>query len=388
MIDDRSAVTGRRAEVERRSAGGAVQARSPQHSPVAVYDTVTEGMLGWRFLRTGRWVRFAVLAVLFAIACGFLAHWQFSRGQEASANNSTVAANFAADPVPIEQALTTLGSYDSAQSWQRVSMSGVYLVDDEVYARNRSNSGANGFEVLTPLQLKNGNTFLVDRGWIEPSPDDALAPAAPPPPPIGTVTVVAQLRPSEAPQGTAITSGAQIASIALPRVQSKIGGDLYTGAYGVLVSETPPGAAGLSPIQTSVPVEDVGVHVSYSVQWVAFALIGFLVLGLGARAEFRRLNSDDPEERERATERVRKRASRPFTDEELEDEAIDGYLPLTRWGLTGGGAITGAPARAALPGAQGALEEAPDARVPESDDARLQAAAPDVYVIESGDPKP
>jgi cytochrome oxidase assembly protein ShyY1 len=345
-----------------------------------VYDTVTEELTGWQFLRTWRWFGYIAAAVLFAIICVFLANWQFDRGQQAAADNDIVAANFSATPVPIEKALPALDSYDATQNWQRVSISGVYRADDELFVRNRSIGGDNGFEVITPLQLSDGSTFMVDRGWVAPSPDDALAPDSIPQPAAGTVDLVVRLRPSEAPHGTGTSSGNTIESIILPQVQQQLGGNVYTGAYGVLDSQSPSTKTGLAPIQTTMPVEDVGFHYSYVLQWLFFALIGFFAVGLGMRKEHRRLNSDDPEERMREAERQRKRASKAFTDEELEDEAIDGYLPLSRWGISGGAISSSTPLpRAALPGTQAALDAEGAA-----DKGRASAAAPDIYVIDVG----
>src|ERR1700710_173805 len=107
--------TASRTEVEPRQAGELARPVARQAGPVAVYDTVTEGMTGWQFLRTWRWFAFTAAAIVFAIACAFLANWQFDRGQQASADNAIVAANFAAAPVPLEQALPTLGSYGVRQ---------------------------------------------------------------------------------------------------------------------------------------------------------------------------------------------------------------------------------------------------------------------------------
>ncbi|RFA12930.1 hypothetical protein B7R21_08760 [Subtercola boreus] len=360
-----------RAEVEPRRSAELVRPSLRRAGPVAVYDTVTEGMTGRQFLRTRRWFALIASAFIFAVACGFLANWQFDRGQQASADNSIVATNFAATPLPIEQALPTLGSYDPSQSWQRVSIAGEYRSDDELVARNRSNGGENGFEVLTPLQLANGSVFLVDRGWVAPSANDPLAPGSIPPAPTGTVEVAVQLRPSEAPQGSATAAGNQITSITLSRVQQEIGGDLagafYTGAYGVLTAQSPAAGAGLAPIQTTMPVEDIGTHYSYAIQWMFFGLLGFVALGLGMRSEFRRLNSDDPEERERAADRLRKRAKKPFTDEELEDEEIDGFLPLTRWGIAGGTArAISSPISAPAPSSAPAAVQSPEVFVLEA----------------------
>ncbi|MEA9983972.1 SURF1 family protein [Subtercola sp. RTI3] len=327
--------TGVSTDVEVRRSGGLARPVRRPGATVAVYDTVTEGMTGWQFLRTWRWFAFIASAIVFAVVCVLLAQWQLDRGLQASADNSIVSANFAAAPVALEKALPTLGSYDATQSWQRVSATGVYLADDELVARNRSNNGSNGFEVITPLQLSDGSVFMVDRGWVAPSATNALAPGEITPPAAGTVDVVVQLRPSEAAQGTANAPGNQIASITLSRIHDRFGTDVYTGAYGVLNSQSPAANQGLAAIQTTMPTEDVGLHYSYLVQWVFFALIGFLALGFAMRKEYRQLNSDDPEERERASARLRKRARKPFSDEELEDEEIDGFLPLTRWGVSG-----------------------------------------------------
>src|SRR6185437_8959166 len=108
------------------------------------------------------------------------------------------------------------------------------------------------------------------------------------------------------------------------------GGPVYSQAWGVLVSPRSSGE-GLGRIQVTPPAEGVGYHYSYMIQWILFALIGFFLLWRGAIREYRRLNADDPAEQQREAERVRKQARKAFTDEEIEDESLDGYLPLTRW---------------------------------------------------------
>src|ERR1700712_4735836 len=294
MIEDPAAIaTQRRAELEPRRGGELARPDARRAGPVAVYDTVTEGMTGWQFLRTWRWFGFISAAVLFAITCGFLANWQFDRGQQASADNAIVSANFEASPVAIDKALPTLDSYDASQNWLRVSATGVYLAGDELFVRNRGNGSDNGFEVVTPLQLSDGSVLIVDRGWVAPSASAPLSPASIPAPASGAVSVVVQLRPSEPQGGTGASTGTQISSITLPRLQQTIGDDLYTGAYGVLVSQTPSATTGLVATQTTMPTEDVGTHYSYMIQWLFFALIGFFALGMAMRKEHRQLNSDD-----------------------------------------------------------------------------------------------
>ncbi|WP_440711717.1 SURF1 family cytochrome oxidase biogenesis protein [Herbiconiux sp. YIM B11900] len=343
--------THRRADLKSRQAGELTTQVARPGSFVAVYDTVTQGMTGWQFLRTWRWFGYIATVITFAIVCVLLSNWQFDRGQQTSVDNAIVAANFSATPIPIAEALPTLDSYDARQNWQRVTITGIYRPEGELVVRNRPNSGTNGFEVLTPLQLGDGSTLMVDRGWVAPSPTDVLAPDSIPPAAAGTVKVVVQLRPSEELRGTGTRTGNQIGSITLPAIEQMVVGDLYTEVYGILDSQSPSAGQELAPTQTTMPTNNVGTHYSYALQWLLFALIGFIGLGLGMRKEYRRLNIDEPEEQARASKRLRKRISKPFTDEEFEDELIDGYIPLTRWGITGGSVLRSAPMlRAVSPG--------------------------------------
>lgn len=321
-----------RSSIEVRRHGGTVSRSVREGGPVAVYDTVTEGMTGWRFLRTWRWFGYISATTVFAIVCVALASWQYGRGQQTAVENAVAVANFAAPPIPLEVALPSRSSYDASQKWQRVSLSGAYLASDEISIRNRPLNGTNGFEVVTPLRLDDGSIFFVNRGWVAASPDDALSPGLIPPAPSDRVDVVVRLRPSEAPRGTGTVSDGQIGSVTLPAMQQEISGAAYLEAYGVLDSQSPAGAAGLQPLQTSVPLKDVGNHYSYTLQWLLFGILSIVALTLSALREFRRLNTDEPEEQARASKRQRKRAQKPFSEEEFEDEALDGYISLSRWG--------------------------------------------------------
>jgi hypothetical protein len=130
------------------------------------------------------------------------------------------------------------------------------------------------------------------------------------------------LLPSEPQLGTPVKTGNEIGSIELDEVKARMGGAVYTGAYGLLDSQRPAGASGLTPVVTSEPTQDTGLHWSYMIQWVIFALIGFFGLFYAVRQEIRLRREDEPEEIARAAERERKRALKP-TDADIEDELID-----------------------------------------------------------------
>jgi cytochrome oxidase assembly protein ShyY1 len=278
-------------------------------------------MKNWRFAFSRRWLGYLAFAIVFAIACGALSNWQLARSKEAAAENALINANFYSKPAALAELLPTATSYKADQEWTRVTVTGTYLKKDELLVRNRPLNGP-GFEVLTPLKLADGSIFVIDRGWV-PTGTDTDAPDSVPAAPSGEITVVARLKASEPRIPGRSATGNQIPTIELNDIKNRIGGDVYTGAYGLLNTQTPSPAVALTPVVTSEPTVDEGLHWSYMIQWIIFALIGFFGLAYGLRTEYRKLNEDDPAERARAAERARKRALKARTDAELEDHLLD-----------------------------------------------------------------
>lgn len=276
---------------------------------------------GWSFVRSPRWLRFAGLAVLFAIACGLLAWWQLSRREETLREIARVTANYDSAAVPLTAALPTLNAFADGQKWLPVVMQGNYLVDQQVLVRNRPRNGQPGFEVLTPLLLADGSVFIVDRGWLPPGSAQDV-PDSVPAPPAGTVQVVARLRAGEPSIPGRSAPAGQVATVQLPDLAARLGKPSYTGAYGLLATESP--AAATRPAAAERPSLDEGPHLSYALQWVAFALIGFGGLFVAIRQEYRDRNSADPAERARAARRLRRAAARRPSDATIEDALLDG----------------------------------------------------------------
>jgi cytochrome oxidase assembly protein ShyY1 len=276
-------------------------------------------MIGWRFALSRRWAGYLALAIAFAIICSLLGLWQLSRRAEAVAEITRVQNNFDATPVSLDSAVPQLTSFRESDKWLPVVIDGSYLPDEQLLVRNRPLEGNPGFEVLTPLLLSNGTVFVVDRGWLPAGTTQDLpdhVPAAP----TGPVRVVARLTPGEPTLDNHSAPEGQIATVYLPDVQKLVGKPTYTGAYGLLASEDP--APAERPIAEAKPAPDEGPHLSYTVQWFAFALLGFAALGYALRQEYRLLNSEDPDERARADLRQERSASRK-SDGEIEDELID-----------------------------------------------------------------
>ena len=277
-------------------------------------------MIGWRFAFTRRWAGYLALTILFAAVCSGLGLWQLARRADALTEMGKVEATYAADPVPLADALPGLESFSESQKWLPVVMTGTYLADDELIVRNRPLQINPGFEVLTPLLLADGSVFIVNRGWL-PTGQTADAPASVPAAPSGVVTVVARLKAGEPVLAGRSATGNQIATINLDDVAGRLGLPTYTGAYGLMATEDP--APDERPVAVTRPVKDEGPHLSYAFQWFVFALMGFVGLGWAIRQEYRTVNFDDPQERVRAAERARRQAAKPRSDSEIEDELID-----------------------------------------------------------------
>lgn len=276
-------------------------------------------MKGWNFAFSRRWLGYLALVIVFAVACAGLSAWQLARRDEARAEITRVEQNWDSAPRAITEVLPSLDSFDAGDKWVRVTLTGEYLVDQELLVRGRPLDGNPGFEQLVPFRLGDGSVFIVDRGWL-PTGNAQDLPDVDPGAPTGPATVVVRLKAGEPTIAGRSAPEGQVATINLPQIAAVVDGPLYSGAYGLLDTENP---AADRPVAVSKPVADEGPHLSYAFQWVAFGIMAFIGLGWAVRQEYRIRNADDPEERERAEARRRRAAAKPKTDAEIEDELLD-----------------------------------------------------------------
>jgi cytochrome oxidase assembly protein ShyY1 len=324
-FDPRSRYGRRHAERVRRDVAerGRASTSTTVTTTTAAAEPAQDGpTVGWQFVRSRRWLGYFAIAVAFAIICTLFGMWQWDRRNEAVRENDQIAANYDHAPVPLADALPRADAWQDDQTWLRVTVTGRYDVDSQLLVRNRVHNGQPGFEVLTPLVTDSGRAFVVDRGWV-PTGNRQDAPDSVPAPPSGTVTVVARLQQSEPriPGRTDPSHTDQVQSVTLADVARKAGHPVWTGAYGQLDSETP-APAEAPPLGWDRPSADTGLHLSYFIQWFLFAAGGFGFLAYVMVQEYRNLNQDDPEERERALERQRRKDAKPKSDADVEDELL------------------------------------------------------------------
>ena len=274
-----------------------------------------------------RWTAYVAVAVVFAIACAFLSNWQFTRNADRSEQLALVEKNYDADPVPFGEIIDRNGSLAPGDEWRPVTLAGEYLATEQVLVRNRPHGGTVAFEVLVPFRMADGPVVLVDRGWIPPGEEQPL-PDEIPAPPEGETTVVVRLRAAEQPpaSGRSAPEG-QVPTLNPPLVAQIIDPDvadvLELSAYGVLVSEDPAPATRPNPL--SAPSEDPGPHLSYAIQWILFAIMGFVFIGYVIRTErrHRREDAEDSGHGDDAPPRMRAPARRSDRDMQDEDSILD-----------------------------------------------------------------
>ena len=274
----------------------------------------------WSFALSRRWFGYLALALVFAAVCVALSQWQVARLHETRSANELVDRNYHSTPVAVVSVLPTLTSYSPKQRWMQVELTGSYLADAQMLVRNRPLNGQPGFEVLDPLLLSDGNVFLVDRGYV-PIGNTQDRPDHIPSPPAGPVTVIARLQAGEPTLAGRSDTPGELATIHLPDVATLVGMPTYTGAYGLMVSESP--AADTRPTARPQPQLDEGLHISYAIQWVIFGIMAFFGLWYAIRQEYRMRNADDPDEQERVEVRERKKLTKPRSDSEVEDEILE-----------------------------------------------------------------
>lgn len=235
-----------------------------------------------RTLLSPRWLAYLALACLFAVVTVLLGKWQWGRHEDALAYRATVEAHYAQAPVPLAEALGTPPSFTAAQEWTRVTATGEYDPAGQLLVRNRPLHATYGYEVLVPLSV-DGETLMVDRGWVANAANAATAPEVPAAPG-GQVQVTGWLRPSEPDLSRDLPPG-QLASIDLQRAAAALGAPVLP-AYLVLESETvASGAVPARPEPLEAPDTGLGSHLAYALQWWGSSVLGFVLVVVMARRE-------------------------------------------------------------------------------------------------------
>lgn len=259
-----------------------------------------------------------------------LGQWQLDRLRQVRDNNALLEARLALPPASLAELATEEAVLDAAElEFRRVEARGVYRPEQEVLQRNRTHLGQQGFHVLTPLVLTDAApptgpdgpaegdelVVLVRRGWVPATHADPPVAAARPPE--GEVVVTGILERPVAQPGVGARDPDEgrlerVFHADTTRLAAQVDGHLL--GMILRLEEQAPAAADTLPMALDRPVLDEANHLSYAIQWHAFAL-----LALGTYAAWLR-------------SRGRRAPRRPLAAEDGTDPSSDagGRATLTR----------------------------------------------------------
>jgi len=260
-----------------------------------------------------RWLSWFLFASLFAAACVGLANWQFDRREQAVSKIQRMVDNYDKSAISVEPLYALTLDEVTQFEWTPVELNGKYLTDKELLVRNRPIAGQPGFIQLVPFELTSGEVLIIERGWIPANSE--LAPAISMTPSNEHKEIIARVLLSELTPNRDSPDGF-VTSIHLESLETTLGESLEQQFYLRLMAESPGEARAPQPL--SKPNLDEGNHLSYAVQWILFALMGFFALFWAIRQEqeYRRIEKDS----DYVPRAVR---NRKRTDGDVEDELLD-----------------------------------------------------------------
>lgn len=226
-------------------------------------------------LRSPKWLVGHVIALTAVVAFVLLGLWQLRRLEERRAGNALISARLDQAPVPLADVLAETGGDPSALAYRPVTVTGTYLVEEEVRLSTRQYQGRPGHHLLTPLRYDDGRAIVVDRGWVPLELDDPPVAQAAPGPDGAEVTVSGFLVEGQATGGFGVdVPDGETVYLGVPdldRLQQQVDAELAP-AYVQLTAQDPAPPQAI-PFPAEPPVLAEGNHLSYAGQWFLFAAV-------------------------------------------------------------------------------------------------------------------
>jgi surfeit locus 1 family protein len=237
-----------------------------------------------------------LLVLVVVVGCVGAALWQWDRLGQARENNERLEARLRAEPLDVASldGLRT-GALDPEElEFRRVEATGTFRPEEEVLQRNQSHRQTQGLHVLTPFELDDGGVVLVRRGWVPSDLDEPPVGQAPPPGGEVRVEGVLELSVDQPGVGARDPDEGHLERVFhsdVQRIDRQVEGELLPM---VLRLEEVSGETADLPLVLDEPIIDEGSHLSYTLQWLSFALIALITYGLWLRKRLRRDEAGTP----------------------------------------------------------------------------------------------
>ncbi len=239
----------------------------------------------YRFLFKPKWIAFHVLVIATIVAMVNLGFWQKHRLEDRREFNSEVRDRSKEPVVPIDDVVADDTDPGDVQ-WRTVTVTGTYLPDEQVLIVNRSQAGAAGVNVVTPMELADGRLVLINRGFV-PDTIDVPMPAE------GVLTVTGRLRETQERSLGGLTEGAgdltELFRVDIPRLAQQLPGPVLAVYVDLLAAEPDQGRP---PIPLPDPELGEGSHLSYMFQWWIFSVCVAVGWVLAVRHSIRQRRRD------------------------------------------------------------------------------------------------
>lgn len=235
----------------------------------------------YRFALRPLWLLSHLLVIVLVVACIAAGFWQLSRLQDKRDAIEQYEEGSSEPVVPVVDLVAPdadAAAIDAVEL-QPVSVTGRYLVDEQVTVRNRTYDGAPGYWLLTPVDIGGGTGVVVNRGWVPLSIGETPEGLAEVAPVEGEVTVVGTVTATQTRGSFGGTDPAEgeldeLARADIARLDEQTDLDLLP-AYVTLSSQEPVQVTDLPAVVDPAPPGE-GPHLGYAVQWFIFATIAVI----------------------------------------------------------------------------------------------------------------
>ena len=217
---------------------------------------------------------FVLLAAALAYVFVRLGLWQLRRLSERKASNAYIAARLRAPVTPF----TSLPFDTGEAHYRRVRVSGRPDYAHEMLLAARTYKGSPGADLITPVVLTGHQVaVLVDRGWVY-SPDGATVDLAKWRESDTTFDGYVEVLPPTG--GGTYRDRPQVLTRLTAAAVSRDVPYIVAPVYVIALADSAHPTASDKPARRGLPALDEGPHLSYAIQWFAFALVALIGAGV------------------------------------------------------------------------------------------------------------
>lgn len=224
----------------------------------------------FRTMFSRRYWLFTLLVIAAIAVCVRAAFWQMDRREQKRELNQRMAQRWDSPPFNLNQA--PLPADIAELEFRRIQVTGTFDYEHQIVLKNDLRDGMPGVNLITPLLLADGRAILVARGWIpldQAEPENWPSFDEPAPTPI-----VGLIQESQTLPGAPTPTEPQLEwfRVDVAAIQQQLPYPLLPAFLAMLPE--PGRRVDALPMRLAPPTPyDEYMHVSYTIQWFAFAII-------------------------------------------------------------------------------------------------------------------